>query len=185
MRTWLNRGRLRRPRSGLEDRERISQAESINRLTHRNSDTPTWLGLVPSQYSSGGKARLGHITKAGDSYIRWLSFRSAPTRYEALFDGVRRRPFRPEAVRVRVSRSFCNRVQRQKPQRLHGPITHARNAQGALLAIALRDVHAVAAAAVDNPGASAIVSPSSWTSVSTRSCRRRLPFSCLCFPSLA
>jgi transposase len=31
-----------------------------------------WLGLVPSQYSSGGKARLGHITKAGDSYIRSL-----------------------------------------------------------------------------------------------------------------
>jgi len=24
-----------------------------------------WLGLTPSQYSSGGKARLGHITKAG------------------------------------------------------------------------------------------------------------------------
>lgn len=31
-----------------------------------------WLGLVPSQYSSGGKARLGHITKAGDPYIRSL-----------------------------------------------------------------------------------------------------------------
>ena len=31
-----------------------------------------WLGLVPGQYSSGGKARLGHITKAGDSYIRSL-----------------------------------------------------------------------------------------------------------------
>lgn len=31
-----------------------------------------WLGLVPSQYSSGGKARLGHITKAGDSYMRSL-----------------------------------------------------------------------------------------------------------------
>lgn len=28
-----------------------------------------WLGLVPSQYSSGGKARLGHITKAGDGYM--------------------------------------------------------------------------------------------------------------------
>ncbi|ENO83544.1 transposase IS116/IS110/IS902 [Thauera linaloolentis 47Lol = DSM 12138] len=25
-----------------------------------------WLGLVPGQYSSGGKARLGRITKAGD-----------------------------------------------------------------------------------------------------------------------
>jgi transposase len=31
-----------------------------------------WLGLVPGQYSSGGKSRLGHITKAGDPYIRSL-----------------------------------------------------------------------------------------------------------------
>lgn len=31
-----------------------------------------WLGLVPGQYSSGGKARLGHITKAGDAYMRSL-----------------------------------------------------------------------------------------------------------------
>jgi transposase len=29
-----------------------------------------WLGLVPRQYSSGGKHRLGHITKAGDPYLR-------------------------------------------------------------------------------------------------------------------
>ena len=33
-----------------------------------------WLGLAPSQYSSGGKARLGHITKAGDPYMRSLRF---------------------------------------------------------------------------------------------------------------
>ncbi|WP_124706411.1 IS110 family transposase, partial [Sulfuriferula multivorans] len=31
-----------------------------------------WIGLVPGQYSSGGKARLGRITKAGDSYLRSL-----------------------------------------------------------------------------------------------------------------
>ena len=31
-----------------------------------------WLGLVPGQYSSGGKSRLGHITKAGDPYLRSL-----------------------------------------------------------------------------------------------------------------
>jgi transposase len=31
-----------------------------------------WLGLTPSQYSSGGKARLGGITKAGDAYVRTL-----------------------------------------------------------------------------------------------------------------
>ena len=31
-----------------------------------------WLGLVPGQYSSGGKPRLGRITKAGDRYLRTL-----------------------------------------------------------------------------------------------------------------
>jgi transposase len=31
-----------------------------------------WLGLVPRQYSTGGKPRLGGITKAGDSYLRTL-----------------------------------------------------------------------------------------------------------------
>jgi len=31
-----------------------------------------WLGLVPGQYSSGGKQRLGRITKAGDPYLRML-----------------------------------------------------------------------------------------------------------------
>ena len=29
-------------------------------------------GLVPGQYSSGGKQRLGRITKAGDPYLRML-----------------------------------------------------------------------------------------------------------------
>jgi transposase len=31
-----------------------------------------WIGLVPGQYSSGGKVRLGRITKAGDPYLRSL-----------------------------------------------------------------------------------------------------------------
>ena len=31
-----------------------------------------WLGLVPGQYSSGGKVKLGKITKAGDRYLRTL-----------------------------------------------------------------------------------------------------------------
>ncbi len=31
-----------------------------------------WLGLVPTQWSSGGKHRLGHITKRGDGYLRML-----------------------------------------------------------------------------------------------------------------
>jgi transposase len=31
-----------------------------------------WLGLVPGQYSSGGRIKLGRITKAGDRYLRTL-----------------------------------------------------------------------------------------------------------------
>ena len=31
-----------------------------------------WLGLVPRQNSSGGKERLGGISKAGDGYLRRL-----------------------------------------------------------------------------------------------------------------
>ncbi len=38
-----------------------------------------WLGLVPHQYSSGGKAKHGGITKAGDVYVRRLLVRSART----------------------------------------------------------------------------------------------------------
>ena len=36
-----------------------------------------WIGLVPSQCSTGGKARLGHISKDGDSYLRCLLFQGA------------------------------------------------------------------------------------------------------------
>lgn len=31
-----------------------------------------WLGLVPKQSSTGGKERLGAISKRGDNYLRWL-----------------------------------------------------------------------------------------------------------------
>ncbi|WP_157272395.1 IS110 family transposase [Azohydromonas aeria] len=36
-----------------------------------------WLGVVPSQHSSGGKVRLGGITKRGDEYLRMLLIRGA------------------------------------------------------------------------------------------------------------
>jgi transposase len=55
-----------------------------------------WLGLVPRQNSSGGKERLGRITRAGDPYLRRLlvvgahavlrfsdKAKSAPTRWAA------------------------------------------------------------------------------------------------------
>lgn len=36
-----------------------------------------WMGLVPSQNSSGGKAKLGGITKRGDDYLRTLLVQGA------------------------------------------------------------------------------------------------------------
>ncbi|MFO1231945.1 MAG: IS110 family transposase [Paenacidovorax caeni] len=36
-----------------------------------------WLGLVPSQNSTGGKASLGRITKRGDEYLRTLLIQGA------------------------------------------------------------------------------------------------------------
>ena len=36
-----------------------------------------WLGIVPSQNSSGGKASLGRITKRGDEYLRTLLIQGA------------------------------------------------------------------------------------------------------------
>lgn len=31
-----------------------------------------WIGLVPKQHTTGGKDRLGSITKQGNRYLRWL-----------------------------------------------------------------------------------------------------------------
>ena len=39
---------------------------------HSGRQLAAWLGLVPRQYSSGGKARLGRISKRGDGYLRRL-----------------------------------------------------------------------------------------------------------------
>jgi transposase len=43
-------------------------------------DFAAWLGLVPRQHSTGGKARLGRISKAGQSDIRRLLIIGAMTR---------------------------------------------------------------------------------------------------------
>jgi len=42
-----------------------------------------WLGLVPRQYSTGGKTRLGRITRRGDPYLRTLLILGARTVLQA------------------------------------------------------------------------------------------------------
>jgi len=41
-------------------------------LFRSGRELAAWIGLVPRQSSSGGKERLGHISKKGDPYIRRL-----------------------------------------------------------------------------------------------------------------
>jgi transposase len=40
------------------------------RLFKNSRQFSAWLGLVPRQYTTGGKIRLGRITKRGDKYLR-------------------------------------------------------------------------------------------------------------------
>ena len=53
-----------------------------------------WIGLVPKRYSSGGKDRLGSISKQGDRYLRSLFTAGALAviRY-AKIHGTRHRPW--------------------------------------------------------------------------------------------
>jgi len=63
-----------------------------------------WLGLVPRQYSTGGKTRLGHITKRGDPYLRTLlvmGARSVLQRAASLTD-----PLSQWALAVRERRGY-------------------------------------------------------------------------------
>ena len=57
-------------------------------------DFSAWIGLVPKQNSSGGKGRLGNISKRGDRYLRSLFTTGALAviRY-AKIHGTRHRPW--------------------------------------------------------------------------------------------
>ena len=37
-----------------------------------SGELAAWIGLVPKQHSTGGKERLGRISKQGNRYLRWL-----------------------------------------------------------------------------------------------------------------
>lgn len=50
----------------------------------RGRDFAAWLGLVPRQYSSGGKERMGRISKAGQTDIRYLLIIGAMSRLTVL-----------------------------------------------------------------------------------------------------
>ena len=65
-------------------------ATIANACDYRNGrQLSAWAGLVPRQDSSGGKSRLGKITKRGDSYLRGLLTQGARS---TLLAALRRAP---------------------------------------------------------------------------------------------
>ena len=48
-------------------------------LFRSGREMAAWIGLVPRQNSTGGKERLGRISKHGDQYLRWLLVAGAMT----------------------------------------------------------------------------------------------------------
>jgi transposase len=51
------------------------------RMFARGRDMSAWLGLVPSQYSTGGKPTLGQISNRGNTYLRQLFIQGAHALY--------------------------------------------------------------------------------------------------------
>ena len=64
--------RLDHPRHRADHRER-ARRDGTGRLAFRSGrQFAAWLGLTPRAHSSGGKERLGGISKIGDGYLRRL-----------------------------------------------------------------------------------------------------------------
>src|SRR5215510_10632650 len=60
----------------------------------------------------------------------------------ALIDGVGRRSFQAEAIRVWLGQGFRDRIKGQQVERLHGSVLHTRNREGAFAGtVAFRDIH--------------------------------------------
>ncbi len=80
-------------------------------------DFSAWIGLVPKQNSSGGRERLGNITKRGDRYLRSLFCAGALAviRY-AKIDGSKHRPWLAKLLERRPTKvaaiALANKIAR-------------------------------------------------------------------------
>jgi len=59
----------------------VVAAVGNGRMFTRGRDMAAWLGLVPGQYSTGGKPTLGRISKRGNTYLRQLFIQGAHALY--------------------------------------------------------------------------------------------------------
>lgn len=59
-------------RGRTADLDRRGGVDRHRRGFERGRDFAAWLGLVPRQYSTGGRSILGRISKRGSKYLRTL-----------------------------------------------------------------------------------------------------------------
>ena len=80
-------------------------------------DFSAWIGLVPKQSSSGGKDRLGNISKRGDRYLRSLFTTGAlaVVRY-AKIHGTKHRPWLTALLTRRPTNGRGHRASQQDRQ---------------------------------------------------------------------
>ena len=74
-----------------------------------------WLGLVPRQKSTGGKPRLGRITRHGDAYIRRLlviGAQSALQRSKEVKENAWVRGLMSRCARLKVAVALANKTAR-------------------------------------------------------------------------
>jgi hypothetical protein len=86
-----------------------SLARLIRAMLHNEGrDFAAWIGLVPRQDSTGGKQKLGPISKQGDRYLRRILVvgahsvlrraKQSPEKYPWLTQLLARRPFKVVAI---------------------------------------------------------------------------------------
>lgn len=84
----------------------------------KEDDFSSYLGMTPSQYSSGDKVRLGHITRQGNSNLRRVLIESAWTvikhdpHLREKYDRIKARGTNGKKAIVAVARSLAVRLRR-------------------------------------------------------------------------
>jgi len=84
----------------------------------RGRDFGAWLGLVPRQYSTGGRPILGRISKRGDKYLRMLFIQAAkvllrrPHTWERFSFGAWLQQAAPRLHRNKLAAALANKLAR-------------------------------------------------------------------------
>ena len=96
------------PGIGIIGATAIAATVTDTTMFRSGRDFAAWIGLVPRQNSTGGKQKLGPISKQGDPYLRRILVvgahavvqraRQSPDKYPWLAQLLARRPFKVVAV---------------------------------------------------------------------------------------